>query len=209
PYLLIRNLASSSKAVIDVVKDVITEAVYVRKTIRHAQPQNHSQIEQYMRNEVVAMRYMSVHRHFVALHATYVQRGELSLIVDPVANQGDLGSFLQHIKASERPPNESQKNILLSAFGCLANGLDFMHHQTIRHKIIDPQSIFIHFDRVLYTNFGLSFDFGTAGNISSSGPLEGLNLRYAAPEVRQWGQGDRKSDVFSLACVYVEILTAL
>jgi serine/threonine protein kinase len=91
----------------------------------------------------------------------------------------------------------------------LASALAFIHKQTIRHKDIKPQNILIHRGEAMYTDFGLSYDFGDTGRSTTTGVPQGLTRRYCAPEVAEWGNRNSKSDVFSLGCVFIEICLAL
>ena len=104
---------------------------------------------------------------------------------------------------------EKADSILQLSLGCLASGLAFIHQQTIRHKDIKPQNILIHHGSVMYTDFGLSYDFGDSGQSTTTGLVQGLTRRYCAPEVAASGNRNSKSDIFSLGCVYLEILDTL
>ena len=79
--------------------------------------------------------------------------------------------FLQEFQYAESAGliNFDNHIILQRAIGCLASGLAFMHEQTIRHKDIKPQNILIHGGSVLYTDFGISLDFGQQGNSTTTG----------------------------------------
>jgi serine/threonine protein kinase len=78
-----------------------------------------------------------------------------------------------------------------------------------RHKDIKPQSILIHTGSPIYTDIGLSSDLSEAGHSTTVGHPGAFSRRYCAPEVVDWGSRNSQSDVFSLGCLFVEILSAL
>ena len=150
----------------------------------------------------------------IRLFATYTSKDRLGLILSPVADDGDLDKFLGELVACrERPVQyivriKSMVKILEQAFGCLADGLSFMRRMKIRHKDIKLKNILIHKGQVYYTDFGLSLDSSLFDNSVTEGPTE-MTRKYAAPELLSGGLRGSPSDVFSLACVFIEILSTL
>lgn len=211
PYKLVKNLGHGGSASVEKVEDVYTGKVYARKIFRNVYARNLTQAKRRLRDEVEVMKKLAAHHHIVRVHATYIIKRELAIILDPVADGGDLASFLQDFRDTDASAESwsSQFDILWKSFGCLASGLAFMHQQTIRHKDIKPQNILIHRGDVMYTDFGLSHDFGDTGQSTTTGIVQGMTKRYCAPEVANGASRNSKSDIFSLGCVYVEILEAL
>ncbi|KAH7077631.1 kinase-like domain-containing protein [Paraphoma chrysanthemicola] len=211
PYKLLKNLGHGGSASVEKVEDVHTGRVYARKIFRNVHTRNLTHAKQRLRDEVQIMKRLAAHHHIVRVHATYIVKRELAIILDPVADGGDLASFLQDFRdAGIGAASWSfQCHILWKSFGCLASGLAFMHRQTIRHKDIKPQNILIHRGDVMYTDFGLSYDFGDTGQSTTTGIVQGMTKRYCAPEVARGASRNSKSDIFSLGCVYIEILEAL
>lgn len=215
PYKHVRVLGNGGSATVDMVKDTNTGKCYARKTFRNIYAYNMQQAKVSMHNEVRIMQRLASHHHFVKLHATIVMRRNFILLLEPVATKGDLAEFL-HDYRDERDSHQdvsASKSFLEKSFGCLALGLEFMHRQTVRHKDIKPQNILVHNGEfgltLLYTDFGISLDFGDAGQGTTTGLVQGMTARYCAPEVFQSGKRNTKSDVFSLGCVYLEIATTL
>jgi serine/threonine protein kinase len=98
--------------------------------------------------------------------------------------------------------------VLRQAFGCLLQGLQYMHQRRIRHKDIKPSNILIHHGQVIYTDFGLSFDSSMFEN-STTNEITAMTRRYASPELINGLPRNSSSDVFSLGCVFVEMLAAM
>jgi serine/threonine protein kinase len=210
-YKFIKMLGHGGTASVEMVKDRTTGSVYARKIIRNVYTRNAKEAERMLHREVQIMRRLEAHHHIVRVHATYIVKRKLAIILEPAANGGDLAAFLQECR--DRPDHQVlgpvQELIVYEAFGCLAAGLAFMHKQTIRHKDIKPQNILIHGNSVMYTDFGLSYDFGNAGQSTTSGLVQGLTRRYCAPEVAEHSRRNTKSDIFSLGCVYLEMFSIL
>lgn len=211
PYRLIENLGCGASAIVEKVEDVNTKSVYARKIFRSGYSRNLEDAKHKFYNEIRIMRRLAPHHHIIRVFATYVFQRELGLILDPVADSGDLANFLQDFRDSKDAGVEDPEKIktLMSAFGCLANGLAFIHRQTIRHKDIKPQNILIHKGSVVFTDFGISRDFSQAGRSTTTGNPQAFTRRYCAPEVAEWDSRNSKSDVFSLGCVFLEIISAL
>ena len=217
PYEHVRMLGLGGHASVEMVRDTNTGSVYARKSFRNVYARNREDAKRELMNEVHIMRRLASHRHIARVHATYMKCRELAIILDPVADGGDLANFLlsyrdrgfQLLNDGTKYENLSQNEILCKAFGCLASALAFIHEQTIRHKDIKPQNILIHRGEVMYTDFGLSYDFGDVGRSTTTGKPQGFTRKYCAPEVAKGDSRNSKSDVFSLGCVYIDICLAL
>jgi len=216
-YKHVRMLGHGGSASVEMVRSVKTGSVFARKIIKNVYSRNLEDAKRKLLNEVHIMQRLAFHRHIAAVHATYIKWRELVIILDPVADSGDLANFLQNYRDQgfaetfKTSTNEAgrQRDILVRAFGCLASALAFIHEQTIRHKDIKPQNILIHQGRVMYTDFGLSHDYADIGRSTTTGNPQGFTRRYCAPEVAKGESRNSKSDIFSLGCVFIEICLAL
>jgi hypothetical protein len=85
-----------------------------------------------------------------------------------------------------------------------ACGLDFMiDKHNLQHLDVKPRNLFLVSDRVKVADFGLVKSLERS---SSSGIMGGVTPIYAAPETFK-GRISKHSDQYSLAVVYVELLT--
>ncbi|CAO2652118.1 Nn.00g004010.m01.CDS01 [Neocucurbitaria sp. VM-36] len=205
PYRLVKNLGHGHSATVEEVVDQWTGSVFARKVFRINGSK--SERRRIFSNEIKIIRRLARHHHIVRVFATYISRRETGLILSPVASQGDLESFLQDFRDGRC--TESGMYTLISAFGCLASGLLFMHTQHVRHKDIKPRNILIHQNSVIYTDFGYSLDHSTATGSTTTGRPHTLTRKYCAPEVQEWEPRNAKSDIFSLGCVFFEIFATL
>ncbi len=144
------------------------------------------------------------HRHVVELVGSYTESRFLGLIMSPVAEM-DLALYLE---PSQVAPSPQKSSALRTFFGCLATALEFLHARQIRHKDIKPQNILIKNGTVLLTDFGLARDFSDGAGSTTSGGCA-LSPRYCAPEVAAFTARNTMSDIWSLGCVYLEILVVL
>jgi serine/threonine protein kinase len=132
-----------------------------------------------------------------------------------VASHGDLEEFLAECSgeidktAIQTPGVAAMKHVIRQGFGCLASGLAFMHRKRIRHKDVKPQNILVHQGKFIYTDFGYSFDSNGLTRSTTEGMPDYLTRRYSAPEVLQHGERNSKSDVYSLGCVFLDMLSVL
>jgi eukaryotic-like serine/threonine-protein kinase len=92
--------------------------------------------------------------------------------------------------------------------GMLADAADGLDHMIERHELqhldVKPKNLFLIADRVKVADFGLVR--GVAATASSAGLGGGITPVYAAPETFA-GKVSKHSDQYSLAVVYVELLT--
>lgn len=183
-----------------------TDERYALKTFRRSPGRRFEINRRTVENEVNILKRLSSHVHVVQVLGSYICRGELSIVLSPAANQGDLSAYLSRLLDSKMTSHK--QGVLNRALGCLASGLAFIHKHTIRHKDVKPQNILIHHDRVLYADFGLSLETSQE-DTTTSGFTTDFTRRYCAPEVIKYSRRNRKSDVYSLGCVFVEILDVL
>ncbi|OCL13411.1 kinase-like protein, partial [Glonium stellatum] len=126
----------------------------------------------------------------------------LALIMSPVADC-NLFEFLADVRSSPR-----KKSLLRSFFGCLTASLAYLHNAQIRHKDIKPQNILVKENNVLLADFGLSIDWSESKRGTTEGATA-LSPRYCAPEVIDYEPRNSSSDIWSLGCVFLDIVTVL
>lgn len=219
PFERVRTLGRGGQGVVEEVKHTsLTALRFARKRLHLLPGQDEDVAWVEFQNEVQILRRLSTHKHIINCPATYAtdQPRELAMILHPVADQGSLDDFLGRIRRNGRPSAE-EITILRQSFGCLASALAFTHGKTIRHKDVKPQNILIHQGGPILTDFGISMDCSASGITTTNGDLGRFTWRYSAPEMRTdvFARGDpyatkrgrnRKTDVFSLACCFLEIL---
>lgn len=205
PFKLLKILGRGDGSVIEKVKDTTNGRVISRKVIFSSFGRIH-QYEQIFLDESERLKRL-VHPHITRILGTYISPEHVA-ILQPVADN-NLADYLSDITKFGNPATSEQVTLLRGFFGCLASGLAFIHANYVRHRNIKPSNILIHRNTVMYTDFldprnSLWADRGT-----TIGTIDLHALRYDAPEVLDLRPSSRKSDIFSLGCVYTEILGAL
>ena len=214
PFRHVRELGRGSFAIVDEVEaptpDGVTRQVFARKVLRVSQSQH---LEEILK-ELEIMKALH-HYHIVEVKLTYEEVPEAAwakkafgIIMEPVADC-TLKEFLEALEDQRGRSRELVPKLTLW-FGCLASGLTFIHNQRIRHKDIKPANILIKGNRILYSDFGISKAFGDEEMTSKTcGDPGKKTAMYCAPEVAAGQSRGRQSDVFSLGCVYAEMLTVI
>ncbi|KAH7385752.1 kinase-like domain-containing protein [Pyrenochaeta sp. MPI-SDFR-AT-0127] len=209
PFTLLDNLGHGHSGIVEKVQDKHTGKVYARKKIIIRGQRVKAEKEKIFWNEVKIIRSFEKHHHIIRVFATYMAKREVGLLLEPVADEGDLARFLDYVSEMPYGQRHNILPILYRAFGCLAAGLGFIHRRHIRHKDIKPQNILVHNNSVIYTDFGYSLDYATFSQSTTDGQPDALTRRYSAPEVLAKEKRNKSSDVFSLGCVYLEIVAAV
>jgi serine/threonine protein kinase len=114
----------------------------------------------------------------------------------------DLSIYLERADTAEH-------EALRSFFGCLVTGLQFLHGRKIRHKDIKPHNILVHQGKVLFTDFGLAFDFTEANESTTVSMVDARTPRYCTPEVAMMEARNTSSDIWSLGIVFLEMIGVL
>ncbi len=185
------NEGSYGKVVM--VKDSHTGALYARKQQRtSAEAQENAAYRKHLKVETERLRNLR-HNHVVQLVKTY-QRGRVyAMILKPAATT-DLERLILRYPGNKFDTTYQCRTrewvgpILMYAFGCLSEGLAYIHSHNIRHKDIKPANILYEraFDnqgpRLLWADFGLAYDFSATGN-SKTRTTRVYSQRYAAPEI--------------------------
>ena len=195
-------LGTGSFGQVDRVLSCVSYKEYALKRIHRAKafgPDSSKAVKQFV-VEINTLK-RAKHDHIVELVGSYTDSKHLAIIMSPVADM-DLATYL---KLERVPPSPEKSSTLRTYFGCLANALDFLHSHQIRHKDIKSRNILIKDTKVLLTDFGLARDLSDRDG-STTASACAFTPRYCAPEVALDTARNTKSDIWSLGCVFLEIL---
>ncbi|KAF1953208.1 kinase-like protein [Byssothecium circinans] len=201
PYYTEHQLGLGGFGIVTKVKHRSTGQHYACKSLRSESqlPAAHGELEK----EARTIRKLE-HRHIVAVVETFIVGRELRIIMEPVGDI-DLRELL-----GDTDKTQTYRSSLKKAFGCLASGLAYLHEKEVRHKDIKPSNIIFRDGLVRIIDFGTSLDFSNRPEGSKSNRFPGPHTpKYCAPEVCEGTERNRQSDVFSLGCVFIEILRRL
>ncbi|KAI9892455.1 MAG: hypothetical protein M1814_001412 [Vezdaea aestivalis] len=145
--------------------------------------------------------------HIIQLVGSYVQGRVCALLLYPVADC-NLKDFLENIEDGFYPANFRRS--LWAKSACLIHALAVIHRNDIKHLDIKPANVLVKQTfsvekfRLYITDFGISKQF--ADESQTDNPAW-FTPRYCSPEVADEDFKGRASDIFSLGCTLVEILT--
>jgi serine/threonine protein kinase len=150
--------------------------------------------------EINVMRQVQ-HQHCVRFLGSYTDFDHVNIISSPVADM-DLATLLN------LPPTAWGRQVIHRGLGCLCVAVNFLHQRSIRHEDLKPQNILIHGDNILLTDFGFSLDFSNDSVSTTTGRPSAWTMRYAAPEALDFQPRNRATDIYSLGCVLLEMVSA-
>lgn len=143
------------------------------------------------------------HHHFVQLVGSYTDEKHVGLLMSPVADY-NLSDYLDEIQITR-----ATQNLMATFFGCLAGALTALHYSYhIRHKDIKPKNILIKGQNILLTDFGMALDWNESGQTTTN-QEQRRSPKYCAPETAEGESRNSKADIWSLGCVFLEIVTVL
>lgn len=193
-------LGNGTFGVVSKVRESTTDTIYAQKTIR-CDPQLRKRVEEDVRNEVAIMQRLQ-HHHIATVQFWLRDSMGFSMIMLPVADY-DLLRFLREQCIDADFPAHAITD-LTQWFGCLISALAFAHSKQVKHEDIKPRNILIKDHQPYLADFGCAKDFSGMESSTSSDMLAFGTPVYSAPENPPRG---RAADVFSLGCVFSEMLT--
>ncbi|KAL1643739.1 hypothetical protein SLS58_004754 [Diplodia intermedia] len=200
-FTVVNSLGLGGSGDVDHVIDRSSGQHYARKRMSLGPGHHSAARREIFENEVQILKRLS-HHHVVCLVASYVDGHTMGILMSPVADMS-LASLME----MEPMPSE-KKQTLQRCFGCLAAGLAFLHDHHIRHKDIKPRNILVKGSTVLFADFGMSRVNWIESNTSLFTVPDFTRL-YVAPETANDEAHTRRSDIWSLGCVFLEMSSAL
>ncbi|KAH7084581.1 kinase-like domain-containing protein [Paraphoma chrysanthemicola] len=161
------------------------------------------------------------HAHVIRCVGTYVQRRELSILLYPAASH-NLETFLDwytdldkcHYGAefhSSKTERQAVQEGLRRMFGCLTSTIHFIHTHLIKHMDIKPTNILVdmkhgRYPRVYIADFGIARAYSHAEDVETDSRTS-FSKTFAAPEVVRQDMRGFAADIFSLGCVFLDMLS--
>jgi serine/threonine protein kinase len=158
------------------------------------------------------------HVHVVRVIGTYVLGRKLSILMYPVACY-NLETFLEAtIEQRQSMDGLDMQNACKRFFSCLSSAIYYIHSKLTKHMDIKPQNILVHVRKykprdqgrytVLITDFGIARSYQQLDVTETDGPTM-FTRKYAAPEVVLQDKRGLSADIFSLGCVFLEMIATL
>lgn len=169
----------------------------VQKSIgRPKQLKAQKQVMAAFAREIMVMRRV-VHHHCVEHIGSYTDLEQVHILSTPVADMALL----------DRPTTIDIRRILYRGIGCICNAMQYLHMNKIRREDLKPQNVLIHQGNILPTDFGFSLEFSEDSVSTTTGRPATWTIRYLAPEVLDSESRNRATDIFSLGCVLLEVVS--
>ncbi|OBT51834.1 hypothetical protein VE04_07890 [Pseudogymnoascus sp. 24MN13] len=195
PYEFRGELGSGNMGYVDMVESLASGSICARKTMRIPT----ARWQQFA--DVVLIMEQLKHAHIVEILGSYSISPNSFILMKPVA-EWDLKKYMNNKGGAVADPAS-----LVQWLGCLAHGLAYIHGNQVKHKYIKPSNLVVHGNNILYTDFDLAHVFQSPGDVTR-GPT-GHTAPYSALGVADGRDRTLTTDVFSLGCVYVEMLTVI
>lgn len=206
-YAPLEILGHGEFCLVDKIVHRVSRKIYARKTTFYCRSLTRESVEVQFQNEVNILKTLQ-HPHLVKFIDAYTLQDRLSIIMSPVADES-LTSFMGRFDKFPPDLQKSNKSSLWRWISCLGSALAYLHDRLIRHQDITPSNIHVRGDQVFLTDFGnarkfLDNDQAQAGDFRNRLTVMPM---YCPPEAMRSGLQGFTADVFSLGCVYVEIIT--
>tara|TARA_R110002003_G_scaffold52_20_gene4500 strand:- start:2621 stop:4060 length:1440 start_codon:yes stop_codon:yes gene_type:complete len=165
------------------------------------------------------------HAHILRVVGTYTHRKDLAILLYPVA-PWNLDEFMDELLDTDSRVNadvlqfgtwrnRTAAKALRISFGCLTHALAFIHSKNVKHMDIKPKNILIRpmnpsysSYKIYIADFGIARSYKSANDAETDSPIS-FTRTYAAPEVVQQDTRGFSADIFSLGCVFLEMLATL
>ena len=95
---------------------------------------------------------------------------------------------------------------LESTMGCIASAVAYLHKQEIKHKDLKPSNVLLSAEGLYITDFGTATDFSVLTTSATENGERGTP-KYFAPEVAIYEPSGRAADIFSMGCIFLEIIS--
>lgn len=129
PFRVVSQLGIGSAAAVLLVEDLVNGRTFAYKSFR-----KENALQSSFENEINILKRLKTHPHIVQICWSFARKGELGMLLSPVASDGDLRAYLSTIQNDGQPLTIEQRSILNRSFSCLANALAYIHHHTIRPR---------------------------------------------------------------------------
>lgn len=185
---------------VDRIRSKLSRKEYARKRLKRQETfEKNAEALKLFKREVDHLKKLK-HRHLVRYIGSYTDPHYVGIIMDPVAEM-NLQQFL-----SQSVFKPAEYVCIREAFGCLCSAIKYLHSQNVRHKDINPKNILVKERQMFITDFGLAIDWKMLGRSTTKGDHGPITKEYAAPEVRENEPRNSSSDIWSLGCVYLDMI---
>lgn len=204
-FQTVKEIGKGAHGTVYRVEEKTTKELYACKDIQLANSSLEGMNPSEVKDEILILKKLH-HTHIVTISAYSQTRTGFRILMQPLADY-DLKDFLIDCAKKGFPPIKTET--ILPWFECLLHALEFAHRAKVKHRDIKPGNILVKDSHVYLSDFSLAKDFSAQDTSVAVGEVAAGTMRYRAPETKNNGAGGRQADVFSLGCVYSEMLTVV
>jgi eukaryotic-like serine/threonine-protein kinase len=196
-YIIDRELGRGGMALVYLARDLKHERFVALKTLR---PEIAMALgrERFLREIRLAARLQ--HPNILAVYDSGDAAGTLYYVM-PFVEGESLRERLEH--EPQLPLDEA-----LQIVGEVADALSYAHSHDVVHRDIKPENIMLSGGHAIVTDFGIARAVSAAGGdkLTETGLAIGTPAYMPPEQSAGTGKVDRRSDIYSLACVLYETL---
>jgi hypothetical protein len=195
-FTSLQKLGNGCREHADEIMSTTSKEAFARKSVirKQTEPPTYSTMVD-LKNELADLKVLS-YSHLAKLVKAHTDAEYSKIIMTPVANQDRAG----YMRSSQR----SHPQHLLQWMGCLISAMDYLHNQQVQYLDVKPQGILVKGYTILLADFGTAKSFNEDPH---SLKKLAVTPMYCAPETMLHDRQDYKTDIFSLGCVFSEMMT--
>ena len=195
-YRIVELLGGGAMGTVHIAVDTFIDREVAIKSLRPELTQDPDFVSRF-RAEAKSLARLS-HPNIATLFAPIVEGAELHMVMELVR-----GKALDDILRERGKPLGVRESLAIVAQA--ADGLSYAHEMGVVHRDIKPANLMISNDgRVKIMDFGIARVQGSV-RLTRTGTAVGTPL-YMSPEQCRGGEGDERSDIYSLGIVLYEML---
>lgn len=196
-YRVIEKLGSGAMGAVHVAVDTFIDRPVAIKSLRPELSHDVDFVARF-RGEAKSLARLN-HPNIATLYSTLIEDADLYMIMELVR-----GKPLDEVMRDRGKALGARESLAIIAQA--ADGLSYAHEIGVIHRDIKPANLMISNDgRVKIMDFGIARVRGSQ-RLTRTGAAIGTPL-YMSPEQCRGGEGDERSDIYSLAVVLYEMLT--
>ena len=223
PIISIDRLGWTPSAVVDRIicdptKHMNYKGYLARKTFNNCTKEKELELAKREAEHMENLR----HPHVVLLVGTYEQSPSFSILMYPAAKVNleetlrKLSREVRQLRGNQLPNGRKHQILhevreLRRMFGCLIQGLKYLHKnkKRVKHLDLKPSNILIdQFGKIIIADLGSCHTYDPSQLTTTDGPLR-QTYEYSSPEAAMKGHRSHATDIFSIACTFLEMMTLL
>ena len=208
-FEILQVLGSGTFASVLKVCSLINQRIYAMKILNL---ENNDNIkpetkEKYYNNEIELLKKLD-HPNIVKYYKSFTENNKIYIIMEYFDN-GDLQSYIKALKFDQDKKDKNKGEIWNIFYQCM-QGLNYLHSTGVVHRDIKPQNIFMTKNKIIKIgDFGVSAKFKDIETLKKINKLRGTYAgtpSFMAPEIIKKVIYDEKIDIYSMGCVFYEII---